>query len=125
MRAGSYAEFEGRVFEIVPPDSGSIRLLLPKSETQPPGFEPYRQWWTKLVERSDVSRLFTVETTAVWRGLPVIVARTDGSSALIRYFGGGHGPVEELPMVQGGDREGGVPIDELTSVVEVYHELAI
>jgi len=121
-RAGHYAEFDGRVLSIVNPSSPRIRLLLPKSDPQPPGFEPYRGWWTRLVGRDEVTRIFTVETTAVWRGLPVLVSAVDSSSAYVRYFGGGDGPVDELPMVQGGDREGSVPVAELTTVVEIYHE---
>lgn len=120
MRAGHYAVVEGRTYRAVP--SGDyVRLLVSGSEPQPPGFRrDNRGRWKRVVRADEVSRLFHVRTTARWNGTPVEVTSVLGESAEIKTFDPALDPDgrPEISRDRTGEWVGGVPITELTGVVE-------
>lgn len=86
MRAGLYAEYNGREFRADAYDQ-SVRVSLPSSETRPSGWlaQPGGREWYLVVSRKAVARLFSVRTTAALDGLSVKVVDLDNvrGSALV------------------------------------------
>lgn len=125
VKAGKYAEFEGRLYSCASLHKPRVRLHLPGWEDPPDGFtrQPDGRW-TRLIERSLVSRLFFVHTEATWQGHPVRVDDVEGDTAHIwsqTY------PPPNRPEVWN-DRDSwtaDVPVSELCDVVETVHEIPL
>ncbi len=126
MRAGAYATFDGVTYRSDFAYGTPIRLLAPLSDPQPPGFErdQYRRW-ARRVERSELSRTFFVETTAVWKGKEVDVLSVLGASAYIEYYSEDTDGWPELTHHQHGMWSGDVPVDSLSDVSETVIEVPL
>ncbi|NKY40852.1 hypothetical protein [Cellulomonas septica] len=126
MRAGAYAEVDGHVYPVVSLHKPAVRLLAFGPQPPDPAFEDEgRGRWSRLVDRSAASRLFSVETTARWQGHDVVVQRVEGDTAVWSYD---RDDLPTDPRVSRIDRfewQGQVPVAELTDAVEVEHEVAL
>ncbi len=126
MRAGPYAEWNGRTWTIVSVNKPFVRLLADGDQPKPEGFELDRSGrWTRVVDRSEVTRIFRVETTASWRGHTVRISHLDGGLAQFTYFGMGLPETPDVARVQSDEWHGVVPVDELSDVLEVVHEVPL
>lgn len=122
MRAGAYAVVGGVTYRSTHADGTPVRLLAPLTDPQPPGFEQdkYRRW-SRRVERSELSRTFVVETTAVWKGRQVDVRAVLGNHAHSEDTDGW----PELTHHQHGLWSGSVRVDSLTDVTENVVEVPL
>jgi len=127
VRAGAYAEVDGVLYPVVDLHGPEVRLLAFGAEQPHPDFED-DGWneWSRLVDRSAASRLFWVRTTATWSGTTVSVDRVVGDRATFSYDG------DDLPLDNPAvsriglfEWQGTVPVDELSDVVEVVHEVPL
>jgi len=127
MRAGPYAELQGVIYPSVSLDDPWVRLLAFGPEPPAPGWE-HERWdrWSLLVDRSEVTRLFWVRTTAVWSGWPVDVSRVEGDHAIFTYDGTGL-PTDNPAIARLGlfEWQGRVPPSELSEVVETVVEVPV
>lgn len=128
MRAGHYAEFSGRTYPCAGLRRPRIRPYESLDRPRPEGFEPNDDgMWTRLVDRSEVTRLLDVATVAVWQGRRVTVRQVlDGTGdAVVEQWGA---PIPEHPAVQvveNGLWQARVPLDSLTEVVEEVTEVPV
>lgn len=127
MRAGPYAEVDGVTYPAVALHGPTVRILAFGDEQPLPGFE-HDGWdrWGRLVDRSAISRLFWVQTTATWSGRTVTVDNVVGNKATFSYDG------DDLPLDTPAVRrigrfewQGTVPVDELSDVVEVVTDVPL
>lgn len=126
MRAGPYAEYQGRVYRSVSLNKPNVRLLVPGSEPCPEGFDRNAQGqWTRLIRREEASRLFEVSTTAVWRGYRVEVDTVDAGVASFRYFGTEFPQTPTITRFQADGWSDTVPVEELEDAVETVHDVPI
>lgn len=126
MKAGAYAVVDGVTYVCAHPHASPLRLLVPGSEPQPPGFERDKAGrWRRYVERRDVSRLFTVSTTATWRGRTVEVQSVFDDSAYIEYRGVDFNGEPELTVRDYAVWAGSVPTESLTDVTEEVTEVPL
>jgi len=123
MRAGPYAVFGGETYRCVSINKPFVRLLVSESEPPPPGFKLDRGGCSRLVDRTEVSRLFYVETTAVWRGYAVSVDRVKGDKATIGYMGSDMGSFREISQIDNCIWQGTVSVSSLSEIVEQHHEI--
>ena len=126
MRAGNYAVWREREYGRVSVYKPFVRLLWRGEEPDEGGFErDHRGVWSRLVDRSEVSRLQSVETWAVWQGRRVEVRSLRGDMAWIEQW---QWPAPDHPAAQvleNGLWGGLVPVGELTEVVETVTEVPV
>ena len=126
MRAGNYAVWREREYGCVSVYKPFVRLLWRGEEPDEGGFErDHRGVWSRLVDRSEVSRLQSVETWAVWQGRRVEVRSLRGDMAWIEQW---QWPAPDHPAAQvleNGLWGGLVPVGELTEVVETVTEVPV
>ncbi|GHG47771.1 hypothetical protein GCM10011331_08880 [Flavimobilis marinus] len=126
MRAGNYAVWRGREYGCVSVYKPFVRLLWRGEEPDEGGFErDHRGVWSRLVDRSEVSRLQSVETWAVWQGRRVQVVKVAGGRASVQQW---QWPVPDHPAaraIENGLWGAKVPVEELTEVVETVTEVPI
>lgn len=127
MRAGVYAVFHGEVFRCIGRDGSRRTLLSPLSGPQPEGFEKHARGWRRLVDRSEISRMFAVSTVAVWQGHRVEVESVWEDQATLSATGNPQ-DVPRHPAVETdrgyGDWRATVPVWELTEVVETVRDVS-
>jgi hypothetical protein len=127
VRAGPYAELDDVIYPCVSVDKPYLRLLAFGPEPPAPGWEQ-EPWdrWSHLVDRSAVTRLFWVHTTAVWERWKVDVDRVKGDVVTFTYYGLGL-PTDNPKIGRRGQLEwqGQVHPSELSDVVETVEEYTV
>lgn len=84
IRAGGYAQYQGRVYSCLSVNKPYVVLLAPGDQSAPEGFERRPDGrWGRVVERREVDRLFYVKTEATWLGHEVEVRRVLGDTATV------------------------------------------
>lgn len=125
VRAGAYAEYDGRTYACLSVGQAQVVLVVPPGRLVPDGFEHRPDGcWHRVVDKADVSRLFFVDTQASWQGHEVYVQDDFGTRMQIwsdTY------PPPSRPEVQI-DRDSWsamVPVSELRDVVETVSEIPL
>lgn len=126
--SGVYALLENRMYRCEDPTGETLRLYGPAS---PPSAVRDLALdadgrWSMTVHRARVTRLVQIDTSAVWRGNDVTVARVAGDVAVVHDRGGWPPPDEPEVTSHSGARwwRARVAVDELTGLSEVVTELS-
>ncbi|MEE6281252.1 hypothetical protein [Georgenia sunbinii] len=126
MRAGHYAVVDGVTYRCERPQGPAILLLAPVDEPQPDGFaRDNRGRWRRRVTVADVSRVFFVRTTAIWKGKRVKVDAVLGDDAAIEYTGTDIDGRPELSQREYGVWAGGVTVGSLSDADEEVLEFQL
>ena len=122
MRAGRYALWRGEEYKAHRVDKDWVLLVRPSDQPQPEGFTEDSGEWVRKVRGTELSKVFSVRTVAVWQGHRVTVWSVDGDIAQVEASSTTQEGIPDHPAAVRenayGDWSARVPVWELTEVVE-------